>query len=244
MGVLGGGGGRGRWSSGRPVSVCDEGWTTMVSVYKSSSQSIATIRRVGMTVGLHPSPTAPKADIKTFPSPPHYRKNRRLYIGTCFQKFPKLSGTKVQNVRIGFLGFLMSGKGINTRTDNLRVHTAGFDTRTTSVETTARSRWLEWRNHGCPKVKGTCRNPTLAKCGGEAQHLEKLEVGSLSGLPNVQSSTARGKTPRIGVCLVSLERSWNVDIENALALAIRTSATQVMGKRRAGSQTGSLTPDH
>jgi len=52
-----------------------------------------------------------------------------------------------------------------------------------------------------------CRNPTLAKCGGEAQHLEKWEVGSLPGLPNVQSSTARGKTPRIGVFLVSLERS-------------------------------------
>jgi len=52
-----------------------------------------------------------------------------------------------------------------------------------------------------------CRNPTLAKCGGEAQHLEKLEVGSLPGLPNVQSSIARGKTPRIGVFLVSLERS-------------------------------------
>jgi hypothetical protein len=52
-----------------------------------------------------------------------------------------------------------------------------------------------------------CCNPTLAKCGGEAQHLEKLEVGSLLGLPNVQSSTARGKTPRIGVFLVSLERS-------------------------------------
>jgi hypothetical protein len=31
----------------------------------------------------------------------------------------------------------------------------------------------------------TCRNPTLAKCGGEAQHLEKLEVWSPSGLPNV-----------------------------------------------------------
>jgi len=52
-----------------------------------------------------------------------------------------------------------------------------------------------------------CRNPTLAKCGGEAQHLEKLEVGSLLGLPNVQSSTARPKTPFIGVFLVSLERS-------------------------------------
>ncbi len=52
-----------------------------------------------------------------------------------------------------------------------------------------------------------CRNPTLAKCGGEAQHLEKLEVGSLLRLPNVQSSTAGGKTPRIGVFLVSLKRS-------------------------------------
>jgi len=57
-----------------------------------------------------------------------------------------------------------------------------------------------------------CRNPTLAKCGGEAQHLEKLEVRSLAGLPNVQSSTARGKTPRIGVFLMSLERSCSVDV--------------------------------
>ncbi len=56
-------------------------------------------------------------------------------------------------------------------------------------------------------IGAKCRNPTSAKCGGEAQHLEKLEVGSLPGLPNVQSSTARGKTPRIEVFLVSLERS-------------------------------------
>jgi hypothetical protein len=46
-----------------------------------------------------------------------------------------------------------------------------------------------------------CRNPTLAKCGGEAQHLEKLEVWSPLGLPNVQSSIARPKTPCIGVLL-------------------------------------------
>jgi hypothetical protein len=52
-----------------------------------------------------------------------------------------------------------------------------------------------------------CRNPTLAKCGGEAQHLEKLGIWSPPGLPNVQSSTARAKTPRIGVFLVSLKRS-------------------------------------
>jgi len=52
-----------------------------------------------------------------------------------------------------------------------------------------------------------CHNPNLAKCGGEAQHLEKLGIWSPPGLPNVQSSTERGKKPRIGVFLVSLERS-------------------------------------
>jgi hypothetical protein len=49
----------------------------------------------------------------------------------------------------------MSGKGVNTRTDNLRVHTAGSDTCTTSVGTTTRLGWLERRSHGCPKVMGT-----------------------------------------------------------------------------------------
>jgi hypothetical protein len=96
---------------------------------------------------------------------------------------------------------------------------------------------LKWNQH-------LCRNPTLAKCGGEAQHLEKVKSWSPPGLPNVQSSTARPKTPRIGVFLVSLERSWSVDIENGLALAIWTSVAQVMGKRRVGSQTDNLTPDH
>jgi len=52
-----------------------------------------------------------------------------------------------------------------------------------------------------------CRNPNFAKCGGEAQHLEKLGIWSPPGLPNVQSSTAGPKRPRIGVFLVSLERS-------------------------------------
>ncbi len=108
-----------------------------------------------MTVGSHPSPTAPEADIKTFPPPPNYRKNRRLYRRACFRKFSKLSGTKVQNVKTGVLSFLTSGKGVNTWTDNLRVHTAGFDIDTMSVRTTTRSGWLEWRSHGCPKVTGT-----------------------------------------------------------------------------------------
>jgi hypothetical protein len=109
-----------------------------------------------------------------------------------------------------------------------------------------RQKLLPWRC-GIPfqaRVLQLCRNPNLAKCGGEAQHLERVGIWSPPGLSNVQSSTARGKTPCIGVFLVSLERSWNVDIENGLALVIWTSAAQVMGKRRAGSQIGSLTPDH
>jgi hypothetical protein len=65
-----------------------------------------------------------------------------------------------------------------------------------------------------------CRNPNLAKCGGEAQHLERVGIWSPPGLPNVQSSTARGKTPRIGhldICSPSYgqkkgrESNWQFD---------------------------------
>jgi len=42
--------------------------------------------------------------------------------------------------KLGFWVFSApSGKGVNTRTDNLRVHAVGPDTRTTSVGTTALS---------------------------------------------------------------------------------------------------------
>ncbi len=68
---------------------------------------------------------------------------------------------------------------------------------TTNIEVENNPQWGE----------ESCRNPNLAKCGGEAQHLEKLGIWSPPGLPNVQSSTAGPKTPRIGVFLVSLERS-------------------------------------
>ncbi len=58
-----------------------------------------------------------------------------------------------------------------------------------------------------PSSGGECRNTILAKCGGEAQHLEKLGTWSPPGLLNIQSSTARPKTPLIEAFLVSLERS-------------------------------------
>ncbi len=94
-----------------------------------------------MTVGSHPSPSAPGADIKTFPSPPPTTKRTGGYIEKrVFENFQNFWEPRFKLSEPGFWVFsLPSGKGVNTRTDNLRVHTAGFDTRTMSVGTTARS---------------------------------------------------------------------------------------------------------
>jgi hypothetical protein len=98
---------------------------------------------------------------------------------------------------------------------------------------------IEWSSRDADNLHTTCLSqPHFGQVWGWSPTLGKVGSWSPPGLPNVQSSTAKGKKPRIGVFLVSLERPWNVDIENALALAIRTSAAQVMGKRRAESQTG------
>jgi hypothetical protein len=74
--------------------------------------------------------------------------------------------------------------------------------------------------------------------------LPKLGTWSPPGLPKIQSLISGVKTPRIGAFLISLERSWSVDVQNGLAWVIWTFAAQVMGKRKAGSQTGNLAPDH
>jgi hypothetical protein len=76
--------------------------------------------------------------------------------------------------------------------------------------------------------------PYFGQVWGEAQHLEKRRIWSPPRLPNVQSSTARSKTPRIGVFLVSLERSWSVDIENGLVLAIGHLSPKLWAKEGPG----------
>ncbi len=40
-----------------------------------------------------------------------------------------------------------------------------------------------------------------------------------------------------------MESFWNVDVWNGLSLLIWTSETQVMAKKKAGSQIANLTPD-
>jgi hypothetical protein len=74
--------------------------------------------------------------------------------------------------------------------------------------------------------------------------LPKVRTWNPPGLSQFQSSTIEGKTPHLEVFFIPLERPWSVNVENGLAWAIWTFAAQVMVKRRAGSQTGSLTPDH
>jgi hypothetical protein len=135
--VLGGEGGRGRWSSGRPPRFPHR---PGVQTRTWSPQSIAAVRREGMTVGSHPSPTAPEADIKTFPSPPTTERTDGYMEERVFENFQNFREPRFKMSEPGFWVFSPpSGKGVNTRTDNLRVHTAGSDTRTTSVGTTALS---------------------------------------------------------------------------------------------------------
>jgi hypothetical protein len=70
--------------------------------------------------------------------------------------------------------------------------------------------------------------------------LPKVGTWSPPGPPKTQSLIIGVKTPCIGVFFIPLERSWSVYVQNGLAWAIWTSTAQVMGKRRAGSQTRTI----
>jgi hypothetical protein len=74
--------------------------------------------------------------------------------------------------------------------------------------------------------------------------LSKWGLGSLSGLPKLQSLIAGVKTPCIRVFFISLEKFQSIDVENGLIWAIWTSVGQVKVSRRAGSQTNNSTSDH
>jgi len=72
----------------------------------------------------------------------------------------------------------------------------------------------------------------------------KWGLGSPLGLLKLQSLIIKVKTPHIGMFFISMESYQSVDVKNELAWAIWTFVTHVMAKRKAGSQTVSLTPDH
>jgi hypothetical protein len=90
---------------------------------------------------------------------------------------------------------------------------------------------------GTPESRNRVSQPHFGLSVRVKPTLPKVGSWSPPGLPKTQSSIAGVKSPCIWALLVPLERSWSVDVQNGLAWAIWTFAAQVMGKRRAESQT-------
>jgi hypothetical protein len=128
MGVLGGGGGRGRWSSGRPVSVCDRGWTTTVSApARCTNQDLISTKHRNRPKGRNDGQIASlshrtRGGYKNLPLPPPTTERTGGYIEECvFENFQNFREPKLKMSEPGFWVFSpSSGKGVNTRTDNLR----------------------------------------------------------------------------------------------------------------------------
>jgi hypothetical protein len=89
-----------------------------------------------------------------------------------------------------------------------------------------------------------CRNPTLGLSVRMQLTFPKVRKWSPSGVLNTQKTIWGVKSLHLGAFFISMESYWSVDDQDGLAWAIWTSTAQVMGKRRAGSQIVSLTPDH
>jgi hypothetical protein len=145
------------------VLVCDGGWTTTVSApAMCTNQDLISTKHRSRSKGRNDGRIASfshrtRGEYKNLPLLPPTTERTGGYIEErVFGNFQNFREPSFKMSKPGFWVFSpSSGKGVNTRTDNLRVHMAGSDTRTMSVGTTARSGWLEWRSHGCPKVTGT-----------------------------------------------------------------------------------------
>jgi len=110
------------------------------------------------------------------------------------------------------------------------------------------------RSQGCGLKKSprvTSHTPgSVKKCegvwGSEPSHSQgNSHFGRWSPdrPPKLQRAISGVKTQWLVAFLISLERSWNIDVLNGLALLIWTSETQVMAKRKAKNQIANLTPD-
>jgi hypothetical protein len=91
---------------------------------------------------------------------------------------------------------------------------------------------------------GYCRNPNLAKCGGEAQHLEKLGDLESSGTPECLELDSKGQNTLHWGVLGVIGKVLNLRYQKCPRIDNSDIFSPSMGKRKAGSQTDSLTPDH
>jgi len=152
--------GRGRWNNGWPLLVYDGGWTTTISASaRCTNQDLISTKHHSRSKGRNDDRIASlshrtRGRYKNLP-PPTTERTDGYIEEHVFGNFQNFREPRFKMLKPGFWVFSpSSGKGVNTRTDNLRVHMAGSDTRTTSVGTTPRSGWLEWHSHGCLKVTG------------------------------------------------------------------------------------------
>jgi hypothetical protein len=79
--------------------------------------------------------------------------------------------------------------------------TSSIDTKTSSLneDMISKQKDLENKNNeNKPNGESICRNPTLAKCGGEAQHLEKVGIGVLWDSRKLRRQFGRPKHLALG----------------------------------------------
>jgi hypothetical protein len=86
--------------------------------------------------------------------------------------------------------------------------------------------------------------PLLWPSVGVKPNTWKSQELESSGTPKCSELDSKGQNTSHWGVLGVIGKVLSVNIENGLALVIWTSVAQVMGKRRAGSQIGNLTPDH
>ncbi len=84
----------------------------------------------------------------------------------------------------------------------------------------------------------------VGKCEGMNLHIPKWTLVMGIGLSNFQKTILGVNFHWIEKFLISLEISWNLNVENGFTWPVWVLKTQVMAKWRAGSQIANLTPDH
>jgi hypothetical protein len=75
-------------------------------------------------------------------------------------------------------------------------------------------------------------------------HTPEMGTWESSGAPESSEFDCKSQNSLPWRVFYIIGKLLSLDVQNGLAWPIWTSATQVMAKRKVGSQTGSLTPDH
>ncbi len=108
---------------------------------------------------------------------------------------------------------------------------------------------------GFAKVRAKTKPRSYISCsleckrvwGNEPSHSQvnsHFESWRPNGFLNLQKTIAGVKIYWIEKFLISLEISWNINVWNGLSWPIWTLETQVIAKRKVGSQIDNLIPDH